>query len=154
MVPVFVTAVDMSVLFLAMPTIASDLLPSGTQQLWVLHIGDIVGASLVLTAGRLVDRFGPRRLLLMGMIGYGLASTLAAFAPSVEVLMIGRLLLGASAVTVTPAGAALLRRLFPSARQFSVALALFMAAFSGGMALGDRKSTRLNPVTWPSRMPS
>src|SRR5699024_6672138 len=68
--------------------------------------------------------------------GYGLASTLAAFAPSVEVLMIGRLLLGASAVTVTPAGAALLRRLFPSARQFSVALALFMAAFSGGMALG------------------
>jgi|GEM_PF-20556 len=136
MVPVFMTAVDMSVLFLAMPTIAADLLPSGTQQLWVLHIGDIVGASLVLTAGRLVDRFGPRRLLLMGMIGYGLASTLAAFAPSVEVLMIGRLLLGASAVTVTPAGAALLRRLFPSARQFSVALALFMAAFSGGMALG------------------
>lgn len=136
MVPIFMTAVDMSVLFLAMPTIAADLLPSGTQQLWVLHIGDIAGASLVLTAGRLVDRFGPRRLLILGLIGYAVASSLAAFAPTVELLILARMLLGASAVTVAPAGAALLRKLFPLNRQFSVAIALFMAAFSGGMALG------------------
>lgn len=135
-VPIFMTAVDMSVLFLAMPTIATDLLPSGTQQLWVLHIGDIAGASLVLTAGRLVDRFGPRRLLILGLLGYGLASSAAAFAPTIEVLIGARMLLGASAVTMAPAGAALLRALFPLTRQFSVAIALFMAAFSGGMALG------------------
>ncbi|WP_026876621.1 MFS transporter [Jiangella gansuensis] len=136
MVPVFMTALDMTVLFLAIPTIAADLLPSGTQQLWVLHIGDIAGAGLVLTAGRLVDRFGPRRLLTLGMLAYGLASALAAFAPSVEVLIVARMLLGASAVTMAPAGMALLRRMFPIPRQFSTAVALFMAAFSGGMALG------------------
>lgn len=136
MVPIFMAALDMTVLFLAIPTIAAELLPSGTQQLWVLHIGDIAGASLVLTAGRLVDRFGPRRLLVMGMLAYGLASALAAFAPSVELLIVARMLLGASAVTMAPAGMALLRRMFPAPRQFSTALALFMAAFSGGMALG------------------
>lgn len=136
MVPIFMAALDMTVLFLAMPTIAADLLPSGTQQLWVLHIGEIAGAALVLTAGRLVDRFGPRRLLVLGMLAYGLASALAAFAPSVELLVLARMLLGASAVTMAPAGMALLRRMFPVARQFSTAVALFMAAFSGGMALG------------------
>ncbi|HIY66868.1 MAG TPA: MFS transporter [Candidatus Agrococcus pullicola] len=136
MVPVFMSALDMTVLFLAIPVIAAELLPSGTQQLWVLHIGDIAGASLVLTAGRLVDRFGPRLLLVLGIIAYGAASMLAAFAPSVEILIAARMLLGASAVTIAPAGLALLRRMFPVARQFSVALALFMAAFSGGMALG------------------
>ncbi|QOR69858.1 MFS transporter [Ruania alkalisoli] len=135
-VPIFMTAVDMSVLFLAMPTIAADLLPSGTQQLWVLHIGDIAGASMVLTAGRLVDRFGPRRLLVLGLLGYGIASTLAALAPTIEVLIGARMLLGASGVAVAPAGAALIRALFPLNRQFSLAIALFMAAFSGGMALG------------------
>lgn len=136
MVPVFMAALDMTVLFLAIPTIAADLLPSGTQQLWVLHIGDIAGASLVLTAGGLVDRFGPRRLLILGMLAYGVASGLAAFAPSVELLIVARMLLGASAVTMAPAGMALLRRMFPVPRQFSTAVALFMAAFSGGMALG------------------
>ncbi|WP_157987870.1 MFS transporter [Jiangella endophytica] len=136
MVPVFMAALDMTVLFLAIPTIAADLLPSGTQQLWVLHIGDIAGAGLVLTAGRLVDRFGPRRLLVLGMLGYGLASGLAAFAPTVELLILARMLLGASAVTMAPAGMALIRRMFPVPRQFSTAVALFMAAFSGGMALG------------------
>ena len=136
MVPVFMAALDMTVLFLAIPVIAAELLPSGIQQLWVLHIGDIAGASLVLTAGRLVDRFGPRLLLILGIFAYGVASLLAGFAPSVEVLIVARMLLGASAVTIAPAGLALLRRMFPAAKQFSVALALFMAAFSGGMALG------------------
>lgn len=136
MVPIFMTALDMTVLFLAIPTIAAELLPSGTQQLWVLHIGDIAGAGLVLTAGRLVDRFGPRRLLVLGLLGYGLASSLAALAPSIEILILARMLLGASAITLAPAGMAILRRMFPVARQFSTALALFMAAFSGGMALG------------------
>lgn len=136
MIPVFMMALDMTVLFLAIPTIAAELLPSGTQQLWVLHIGDIAGASLVLTAGRLVDRFGPRRLLIGGTVLYGVASIFAAFSPTVETLIIARMLLGASAVTVAPAGMALIRKMFTDTRSFSIAVSLFMAAFSGGMAMG------------------
>lgn len=135
-IPVFMTAIDMTVLFLASPTIAAELAPSATEQLWMLHVGDLVGAGLVLTAGRLVDRFGPRRLLVISALAYGGANLLAAYAPSIGVLVGARALIGAVAVSMMPAGMALLRRMFVADRQFSLAVAIFMAAFSGGVALG------------------
>ena len=135
-IPVFMTAIDMTVLFLATPTIAAALDPTATQQLWMLHIGELVGAGLVLTAGRLVDRFGPRRLLVISALAYGGANLLAAYAPSIGYLIAARALIGFSAVSMVPAGMALLRRMFTSDTQFSRAVAIFMAAFSGGLALG------------------
>lgn len=135
-VPVFMTAIDMTVLFLATPTIAAALDPTATQQLWMLHIGDLVGAGLLLTAGRVVDRFGPRRLLVLSTLAYGAANLLAAYAPSIEVLVGARALIGFAAVSMTPAAMALLRRMFRSDDQFSAAVAIFMAAFSGGVAFG------------------
>ncbi|WP_424797414.1 MFS transporter [Pseudactinotalea sp. Z1732] len=135
-VPVFMVAIDMTVLFLATPTIAAALEPTATQQLWMLHIGDLVGAGLVLTAGRLVDRFGPRRLLVISALAYGSANLLAAYAPSIEYLIAARALIGFSAISMIPAGMALLRRMFTSDAQFSRAVAIFMSAFSGGVAFG------------------
>src|SRR5690625_2687844 len=113
-VPVFMTAIDMTVLFLATPTIAAALDPTATQQLWMLHIGDLVGAGLVLTAGRMVDRFGPRLLLVLSAVAYGGANLLAAYAPSIEVLVAARALIGFAAISLAPAGMALLRRMFIS----------------------------------------
>ena len=135
-IPVFMTAIDMTALFLATPTIAAELEPTATQQLWMLHIGDLVGAGLVLTAGRMVDRFGPRLLLVLSAVAYGGANLLAAYAPSIEVLVAARALIGFAAISLAPAGMALLRRMFISPTQFSRAVAIFMAAFSGGMAFG------------------
>lgn len=135
-VPVFMVAIDMSVLFLALPSIAADLAPTATQQLWTLHIGDLLSAALVLTAGTLADRIGPRRLLAIGMVAYGSFSLLAAFSPNAETLILARGLIGIAAVTVTPATMVLLRHVFPTDRQFATAVAVFMAAFSGGAAFG------------------
>lgn len=135
-IPVFMTAIDMTVLFLATPTIAAALDPSATQQLWMLHIGDLAGAGLVLTAGRLVDRFGPRRLLILSALAYAVANLLAAYAPSIEWLVAARAMIGFAAISMAPAGMALLRRMFTSPTQFSRAVAIFMAAFSGGVAFG------------------
>ncbi|WP_152361649.1 MFS transporter [Microlunatus speluncae] len=134
--PVVMTAIDLSVLFLAIPRIVADLAATGTQQLWILHGGELIGAGLVLTMGRVVDRFGARRLLAIGLIGYGLASLLASLAPTVELLILARMLIGASAVTLAPAAMALARRIFPDGKQFATAVAVLMAAFSAGMALG------------------
>ncbi|HLS15812.1 MAG TPA: MFS transporter [Beutenbergiaceae bacterium] len=135
-IPVFMTAIDMTVLFLATPTIAAALEPTVTEQLWMLHIGEMVGAGLLLTAGRVVDRFGPRRLLVLSTLAYGIANLLAAYAPSIEMLVAARALIGFAAVSMTPSAMALLRRMFQSDQQFSVAVAIFMAAFSGGVAFG------------------
>src|SRR5690625_2733103 len=111
-VPVFMTAIDMTVLFLATPTIAAALDPTATQQLWMLHIGDLVGAGLLLTAGRVVDRFGPRRLLVLSTLAYGIANLLAAYAPSIEMLVAARAPIGFAAASMTPSATALLRRRF------------------------------------------
>lgn len=135
-VPIFMVAIDMSVLFLALPSIAADLAPSATQQLWTLHIGDLLSAALVLTAGTLADRIGPRRLLAIGMAAYAGFSLIAAYAPNAEMLILARGLIAIGAVTVTPATMVLLRHLFPTDRQFATAVAVFMAAFSGGAAFG------------------
>src|SRR5699024_8538154 len=76
LVPVFMMATDMTVLFLAQPSIAADLEPTGAQALWILHVGEFLAASFVITMGRLTDRIGRRRLLMIGVGLYGLASTM------------------------------------------------------------------------------
>lgn len=133
---VLMTAIDMTVLFLAMPSIEAELDPSGTQQLWVLHSGELVGAGLVLTAGRVVDRFGARKLMALSLLAYAAASLLASLAVSAEMLIAARMLLGAATVCIVPAAMVLTRRMWPPGPSFATAVSLLMAAFSAGMALG------------------
>lgn len=147
-VPVFMTAVDMTVLFLAMPEIAATLQPGPTQQLWILHVGDLLGAGLVLTAGTLAGRLGPRRLLALGLVAYGAASLLAALAPNADVLIVARGLIGAAGVTLLPAAVAIVRQLFTDEIGFARAVGLLMAAFSGGMAVGPPLGGLLLDAFW------
>ncbi|MBE2998073.1 MFS transporter [Nocardiopsis sp. HNM0947] len=135
-VPLLMAATDMTVLFLALPAIAADLAPGSTQMLWILHVAEFLGVGMALTMGWLGARTGRRRLLLMGVALYGTASLGAAFAPTPEVLIAFRALMGVAAATLTPSIMALLRVLFRSSAQFSVAVAVTMSAFSAGMALG------------------
>lgn len=132
----FMMSTDLTVLFIAQPAITADLRPSAAQALWIVHIGEFLAASLVLTMGRLGDLVGRKRLLLIGIAGYSIASLLAAFAPTPEVLIAARSMLGISMATVTPSAMALLRTMFPQARQFSTAFALLMMSLSIGAALG------------------
>jgi hypothetical protein len=87
MLPVLLVSVDNTVLSFALPQIALDLEPTATQQLWIIDAYPLVLASLLVTMGVLGDRFGRRRMLLIGATGFGLVSSLAAFAPSAEWLI-------------------------------------------------------------------
>lgn len=146
--PIFMMANDVSVLFLALPAIGADLQPHATQSLWILHIGELLGVGLVLTMGRLGDRIGRRRLLFIGLAAYAVASTLAAFSPTPEMLILARALLGVSVATLSPSTLALLRHMFPDPRQFSLAVALNLSAFSVGMALGPPLGGLLLELFW------
>ena len=135
-VPLFMMATDMTVLFLATPSIAADLEPSSTQLLWIMHSGEFVAAGLVITMGRLADKIGRLRLLMIAMALYGLSSALAAFSTSPEMLLLCRMLIGASAAAASPAAIGLLRSMFTTARQYGIAFAVLMGAFTVGGALG------------------
>src|SRR5699024_8793851 len=133
---VFMLSTDMTVLFLAMPSIAADLAPSASQMLWIIHIGELLAVGFVLTMGRLGDKIGRRRLLVFGVTVYGIASLMAAFSTAAWMLIAVRAFLGVAAATVMPSTMSLLRNLFLDPKQFSVAVAIHLSAFSAGAALG------------------
>lgn len=135
-IPLFMLSTDITVLYLAMPAIASDLMPAAAQSLWILHIGEFLSAATIMTFGLLARRLGARRLLLGAVAVYGAASLIAAYAANAEMLILGRALLGVAAAAFTPAGMVLIRRAFRDPKQYNVAFASYMAAFAGGMAAG------------------
>lgn len=135
-IPLFMMATDITVLFLAMPSLTADLTPSTTQMLWILHVGEFVAAGLVITFGRLTDKVGRRRLLMIAMLLYGISSALAAFASTPELLILARVLIGAATAAASPAAITLLRSMFADPRQFGIAFAVLMGSFSVGAALG------------------
>lgn len=134
--PVLLVSMDMSVLYLAMPTLTEHLDPSATQQLWILDIYGFMIAGLLITMGNLGDRIGRRNILLAGATLFGIASVLAAFAPSAGVLIAARALMGVGGATLLPSSLALISTLFPDVRARATAIGVWTAFFAGGSAVG------------------
>lgn len=136
LLPVLLVSMDMSVLYLAMPTLTDNLDPSATQQLWILDIYGFMIAGLLITMGNLGDRIGRRNILLAGATVFGIASALAAFAPSAGVLIAARALMGLGGATLLPSSLALISTLFPEDRARATAIGVWTAFFAGGSAVG------------------
>lgn len=113
LLPTAVVAVDINVLFLALPELTADLDVGAVAQLWISDVYGVVVGVLTIVAGALGDRFGRRRLLLLGSAGFLVASLLAAFAPSWEVLLMARVLQAIAGATLMPSTLALISELFP-----------------------------------------
>ncbi len=136
MIPVLLISIDNTVLGFAIPAISTGLHPTGTQLLWIVDIYALMLAGLLVAMGSIGDRFGRRRLLLIGACGFGLASLLAAFSTSAEMLILARALLGVFGATLMPSTLSLIRNIFLDDKDRRVAIATWAAMFSGGAALG------------------
>lgn len=136
MLPVLLVSVDNTVLSFALPQIALDLEPTATQQLWIIDAYPLVLASLLVTMGTLGDRFGRRKMLMIGATGFGIVSVLAAFAPSAALLIVARAGLGVFGAMLMPSTLSLLRTIFTNRDQRRMAIAVWASAFSAGSALG------------------
>ncbi|MBQ0829748.1 MFS transporter [Streptomyces tagetis] len=133
---VLLVAVDATVLGLATPFISEDLRPTGTQLLWIGDVYSFVIAGLLVSMGSLGDRIGRKRVLLAGATAFGLVSVLNAYATSPELLIAARALLGVAGATLMPATLALIRNLFHDPRERSLAIGIWGATASAGMAVG------------------
>ena len=129
-------AIDSTVLALAIPSLSTELSPTASQLLWIGDIYSFTLAGLLVTMGNVADRIGRRRLLLIGTLGFGVASIMAAFAPSAGALIAARALLGVGGATIMPSTLSLIRNIFPDARHRATAIAIWSAGSSGGTALG------------------
>ena len=136
LLPTLLYAMDLTVLHLAVPAISRDLAPTSAQLLWIIDIYGFLVAGSLLTMGTLGDRIGRRKLMLIGATLFGLASLLAAFATSAEMLIAARALLGIAGATIAPSTLSLLRNMFHDPAQFSVAVGVWVSGFSAGSALG------------------
>ncbi|MGH2445468.1 MAG: MFS transporter [Candidatus Limnocylindria bacterium] len=131
-----VYAMDLTVLNLAIPRISQELRPSSTQLLWMIDIYGFLVASLLITMGTLGDRIGRRKLLIGGAAGFALASCLAAFSVSSEMLIASRALMGIFGATVAPSTLSLIFTMFLDPKQRSTAIGVWIAAYSAGGAIG------------------
>jgi MFS transporter, DHA2 family, multidrug resistance protein len=133
---VLVIGVDGTVLALATPLITKDLESTATQILWIGDIYSFVLAGLLVTMGSLGDRVGHKKLLLCGAAAFAGMSVATAYAPTAELLIGARALLGVAGATLAPSTLALIRGLFPRSRERSMAVGVWAAMFSAGAALG------------------
>jgi EmrB/QacA subfamily drug resistance transporter len=119
----------------ALPAIAAELSAGFSAQQWVLSAYAMVLASLLLVGGALGDRYGRRRLFLLGLAGFWAGSLLCTLAPTPGLLVLGRLVQGAGAAALFPSGLALIAAEFDGPAR-ARAIGVWGASVSGAIALG------------------
>jgi DHA2 family multidrug resistance protein-like MFS transporter len=134
--PCMLYSMDLTVLNLALPRLSGDLRPSSAQLLWIVDIYGFLLAGSLITMGTLGDRIGRRRLLLIGAAAFGLASVLAAFSTSAEMLIATRALLGVAGATLAPSTLSLIRNMFLDSSQRTTAIGIWVSSYSIGAAIG------------------
>ena len=134
--PCMLYSMDLTVLNLAVPKLTVDLNPSGTQLLWIVDIYGFLLAGFLITMGTLGDRIGRRKLLMIGAAAFGLASVLAAFSSSAELLILARAILGVAGATLAPSTLSLISNMFRDEKERTTAIAVWITAFSLGGAVG------------------
>jgi EmrB/QacA subfamily drug resistance transporter len=113
----FVVALDATVVSVALPAIEEDLGGGLAGQQWVANGYLLALAALILVGGSLGDIFGERRVFALGVAGFGVTSLVCALAPSIEVLVAGRVLQGVFGALLTPSALAVIVAAFAPAER-------------------------------------
>jgi EmrB/QacA subfamily drug resistance transporter len=127
----FLVQLDLAVLAVAVPSIQADLGAATEQVVWAIGAYILVLAVFLITAGRLGDLFGRRRVFLVGVAVFTAASAAAGMAQSPGQLIAARAVQGLGAALLTPQTLALLVDAFPAERR---GLALGIRGAVGGVA--------------------
>lgn len=132
----FMVFLDAQVLFVAFDDIRSSF-PSVSfaTMSWTLSAYTIALAAALVPAGRMADRYGRRRVFLIGLVAFTLASVLCAVAPSAGLLVAFRVIQALGAAALVPASLALVLSVFPPAR-VPVAVAVWGAIAALAAAVG------------------
>jgi EmrB/QacA subfamily drug resistance transporter len=134
-VALFMVVLDNLVVSVALPTIHRDLGASIQSLEWTVNAYVLSYAVLLLTGAALGDRFGRKRMFVIGMSVFTVASALAALAPNTNLLIAARAVQGAGAAVVTPLTLTLLAEAFPAERR-GMAIGIWSGVSGIAVALG------------------
>lgn len=134
-VAVALIIVDSTIVNVAIPSIVKELKVDSTGVQWIQESYTLVFASLLLVFGTLADRFGRRRILLIGVAVFTLASVAAALAPTGAFLVGSRLVQGVGGAMILPTTLSLINATFRG-RERAIAFAVWGSTIGGMTAVG------------------
>ncbi|MFJ6900618.1 MFS transporter [Streptomyces hokutonensis] len=127
---------DATIVNIALPSAQQDLGFSNDARQWIITAYALAFGSLLLLGGRFADLFGRRTALVLGLVGFALASALAGIAPNVGMLIAGRALQGAAGALLAPAALSALTTTFTRPAERNRAFAVYGAVAGAGGAIG------------------
>jgi EmrB/QacA subfamily drug resistance transporter len=133
---VFITTLDGTIVNIALPSLANDLVASNRQLQWIVDAYLLVFTGLLLAAGGLSDRFGRKRGLVFGLFIFGVTSAYAASVRSADSLIVARAAMGIGAACIFPTTLAIITNLFTSPKERSAAIGVWSAVSGMGVAAG------------------
>lgn len=127
---------DNSILYTALPVLSDQLHATSLQQLWIINAYALMLAGLLLGTGTLGDKIGHRRMFVIGLWIFGIASLAAALAPGAWELAAARAFLGLGASIMMPATLALIRLTFEDEIERNTAIGIWGSIAVVGAAAG------------------
>jgi MFS family permease len=144
----FLDGLDVSMVGVALPSIQSDLGLTTSQLQWVVS-GYVLGyGGLLLLGGRMADLLGRRRVLIVGLAVFTLASLAGGFVQDGTLLVLTRFLKGASAAFTAPAGLSIITTTFTEGPARNRALSIYTATGASGFSLGLVFGGLLTELGW------
>ncbi|MFC1419940.1 MFS transporter [Streptacidiphilus cavernicola] len=127
---------DATIVNIALPSAQADLGFTDSNRQWVVTAYALAFGSLLLLGGRIADLVGRKRIFLIGLVGFSVASALGGAAPSFEVLVAARALQGAFGALLAPAALSLLTTTFTDPKERAKAFGIYGAIAGTGGAVG------------------
>ena len=122
-----IALLDSTIVNVALPAIEDDLGGGLAGQQWVVNAYLLTLGSLILLGGTLGDVYGPRRIFVIGVASFGVASVLCAVAPTIETLVAARAIQGATSALLTPASLALIAAIYDDEQERGAAIGTWAA---------------------------
>ena len=127
---------DASIVNVALPALQDDLHVGEANLQWVLTAYTLAFGGLLLLGGRIADFMGRKRVFVVALVGFAIASGLGGIAPNSGLLFAARALQGAFAAMMAPAALSIMTVTFTDPKERARAFGVFGAISGGGAAIG------------------
>ncbi|MGE8427680.1 MFS transporter [Sphingobacterium paramultivorum] len=145
---IFLFVIDLFIINVSLPTVQHALHLHNSDTQWIIILYIIGYASLLINAGNAGNHYGKKKLYLIGMAGFTVASLLCGLANNLYILLVGRLIQGISSGLMVPQGIALITLRFENPEKRSMALGIYGSIAGIASVIGQLLGGILPDQTW------